>query len=459
MKTLFRLGALWAVLCVVVPLLVVPLEDAHAQNTVVPDMEFTIAVGETLTLDARGVRRVSIGLPEIADAQTSSDQRFLFISGKSEGVTTINIFAGSGNEQRTLLIRVVGVNPTALAEEVRSVLGDRAGVDIRVVKGRVLIEGEVSSEIFQRKIDRLTELYPNQVLNFATYREAFVEGARMVAIDVYFIQLATTNQDNLGVRWNQFIGMNLTGGSGDVPLFYNASELGPGVLPADSVLPPRPMALTGGSGLTTYSSIVGNLNFALDLLVDSGMIKTIQHATMITEAGTETNYLSGGTLLIPISTDTSIGIAEKEYGLKMKVTPVLDFENRVKLTIEMVYSELDYANGVQGLPALRNNEITSTVNMQEGQSVLVSSQDNVVFTSNERGLWLLSRIPILGWAFKSRSMLNQELNNALFLTPRVYEPGTDYHRTLVQGVFQELLDAGAQAEDLPELTNAQPQGE
>ncbi|TXD38955.1 hypothetical protein FRC98_00715 [Lujinxingia vulgaris] len=459
MKTLVRVGALWAVLCVVMPLLVWPMDSAHAQETVVPDHEFTIAVGETLTINARGVRRVSIGLPDVADAQTSNDAQYLFISGKREGVTTVNIFSGSGDDQRTLLIRVVGVNPTSLAEEVRAVLGDRAGVDIRVVKGRVLIEGEVASEIFQRKIDRLTELYPNQVLNFATYREAFVEGARMVAVDVYFIQLATTNQDNLGVRWNQFIGYNLTGGQGDVPLYYDAGDLGPGVLPAESSLPPRPMALTGGSSLTTYSSLVGNLNFALDLLVDSGMIKTIQHATLVTEAGTETTYHSGGTLLVPAITANASSYETIPYGLKLAITPVLDFENRVKLTVDLEFSELDYANAVGQVPSLRNNDITSTVNMLEGQSVLVSAQDNTNMTSNERGLWLLSRIPILGWAFKSRNMFNQQTNNAFFITPRVYEPGTDYHRTLVQGVFQHLLDAGAQAEDLPELSNAQPQGE
>lgn len=450
MRRLSNIAILLCVLGMVVPLLLAT--PAHALGGYQePDHEFTVAVGETLTFSGRSVHRIVHGDASVAEAQSSGDGRFLFVQGKSPGTTTIVFFTG-GDEQQTLLIRVVGVNPNSLAEEVREVLGEGAGVDIRVVAGRVLIEGEVSSRIFQEKIDRLTELYPNQVLNFATYREAFVEGARMVAMDVYFIQLATTRQDGLGVRWNQFIGGNVTTGTGDVPLYYDAEELGPGVLPgSDSPLPPRPMALTGGEGMTSYSSLVGNLNFALDFLVEQGMIKTVQQATLVTEAGTEAEYLSGGTLLIPITTQTTQGFQERAFGLELNVRPILDFENRVKLEVNLSYSEVDFALGVEGMPGLRTNDITSTVNMQEGQSVLISAQENIDNTSTERGIAMLQQIPILGWAFKSRSLISEELNNALFITPRVYEPGSDYHRTLVRGVFTDLMDAGAHADDLPEL--------
>ena len=67
-----------------------------------------------------------------------------------------------------------------LAQEVRTVLGERSGVDVRVVNGRVLLEGEVASETFKKRIEKLVVLYPDQVLNFTTFRESFVEGAKMV---------------------------------------------------------------------------------------------------------------------------------------------------------------------------------------------------------------------------------------------------------------------------------------
>lgn len=432
-------------------------QEAQAQSVEI-DHEFTIAVGETLTFNARGIRRVAVGDDSVADPQNTRDGRYLLITGRSPGVSTIVLFSGNEDEQRTLLIRVVGINPISLAEEVREVLGGNAGVDIRVVKGRVLIEGEVAAEIFQRKIDRLVELYPNQVLNFATYREAFVEGARMVALDIDFIQMSTVGRDNLGVNWNQFLGFNLTGGLGDVPLYYDAGELGPGVLPGqESNLPPRPMALTGGQALTTYSSLVGNLNFTLDFLTEQGLIRTVQSATLVTEAGTAVEYHSGGILLIRVAGLDRVRIEEKDFGLILRATPILDFENRVKVDFEMEYSELDFSIGTGDLPGIRVNNISATVNMMEGQSVLIASQNGAEGSSTERGFWMLSRIPILGWAFKSRTSISEEFNNAMFITPRVYEPGSDYHRTMVQGVFQELLDAGAQPDELPSLTNANGQ--
>lgn len=424
-----------------------------------PDKEFTISVGETLTFNARGVNRVTIGLSSVADAKPTGDGRQIVLTGKAPGVTTINIFSDRG--QKTLLIRVVSVNPESLAQEVREVLGERSGVDVRVVKGRVLLEGEVASEIFKRKIDKLVEIYPQQVLNFTNFREAFVEGARMVAMDVYFIQLATTDRDNLGVGWGQFIGANYTFGAGEVPLHYSVpgdqeGKFGPGVLPEEqnpARVPVPATNLTGGDGVGFYS-VLANLNLVIDLLTESGLVKEIKHGVIVTETGTEAMYHSGGTLLIRVISNDQVAVIEKEYGLKIKVKPILDFENRVKVVIDAEISELDAANGVGDLPALKNTDIRGVVNMQEGQSVLVSSQQNTFDTSNEEGWWLLSKIPILGWLFKARSYIGTNLDNAFFITPRVYEPGGKTHETLIQGAFESLFDAGAEAEDIPELSNA-----
>jgi pilus assembly protein CpaC len=456
MSTWKRMGGFWTIICVLLTSLMISV-PAWAQA---PDKEFTISVGETLTFSARGIQRVTIGLSTIADAQPTSDQKQIILTGKLPGVTTVNIFSDKG--QKTLLVRVVTVNPESLAAEVRDILGERSGVDVRVIKGRVLLEGEVASEIYKRKIEKLVELYPSQVLNFTTFREAFVEGARMVAMDLYFVQLATRDSDKLGMNWGQFLGANMTFGSGDVPLFYNSGggtqqgAFGTGILPGENNPSrlPNAVPLTGGSG-TGYWSLIGNLNLAIDLMVEHGLIKEIKHGVVVTETGTEAEYLSGGSLLIRVAGQDAVTVIEKEYGLKVKLKPILDFENRVKIRVDADLSELDYANGAGDLPGIRRTKVTSTVNMQEGQSVLISTQTNTINTSTESGFWMLSRIPILGWLFKSRTYLGTGLDNAIFITPRLYEPGGKTHRTLIQGAFEGLLDRGAEADDLPELSNAQ----
>ncbi|MFW5967519.1 MAG: type II and III secretion system protein family protein [Persicimonas sp.] len=461
MKFLRQLGVVFSFVLVSTAAMAFLVPSQAAAQT--PDKEFTIAVGETLTFSGQGVRSVSIGLPQVADAQVSSD-RELIVSGKEPGTTTISIQGSEG--RKTLLVRVVPVNPESLAEEVKEVLGPDSGVDVRVVKGRVLLEGEVAGEEFKDKLDTLTELYPEQVLNFTTYREAFVEGARMVALDIYFVQLATTDRDQLGVEWGQFIGANYTFGSGETPLYYGEdalsggggggeSQLDPGVMPGETgTLLSKPAEMTGGEGLNSYWSLVGQVNVALDFLVENGLVKTINHGTVITEAGEEASYHNGGTLLVEVSGLSTQGVEEIPYGLEVDVKPVLDVDNNVKLELEMDYSDLDQANGVGELPALRNNKVKSMVNTQAGQSVLVSSQQNVNSTSNEGGWWLLSDIPILGWIFKSRNLVDRTLDNALFVTPRVYEPGGKSHNEMINGVFKQLLDAGIDGDELPEVKEA-----
>lgn len=426
-------------------------DSAQAQA---PDREFTIAVGETLTFNARSVRRVTVGLSDVADIKRTEDGRQLILVGKSRGVTTINIY--SEKEQKTLLVRVVGVNPASLAKEVRKVMGEGSGVDVRVVKGRVLLEGEVASETFKKKIKRLTELYPQQVLNFTTFREAFVEGAKMVAVDLYFVQLAVSNTDNLGVSWGQFLGANFTGGMGDSPLYYDSSDLESGVLPGmqSQNVASRPAALAGGSSFQSYWSLIGNLNATIDFLTEHGMVKTVQHGMIVTEGGKEAEYHSGGTLLVQLESLGGASLERVPYGLNVTVKPIVDYQNQVKLDLDVEMSRLDYANSIGDLPSLMDSKISTTVNMQQGQSVLVSSQNQTENTSNESGWWMVSRVPILGWLFKSRNYIGRSLDNALFVTPKVYEAGSKRHKSLVEGVFENLLDSGAEPEDLPELSTA-----
>jgi len=441
---------LWMTGVAIVSMATMMVEPAEAAQ---PDLEQTIAIGESLRFDGRGVRDVFVGIDSIVSAKSNGSS--LEFTGLKEGTTSVTV--SSSNAEKVILIRVVPVNPEVLASEARSILGKRSGVSVRVVNGRVLIEGEVSSKVYQERIAQLVQLYPSQLLDFSTYRESFVEGAKMVALEIDFIQLAVTDRDNLGVKWGQFVGANYSFGTGDVPLFYGDSpSIGDGILPGETNPSrlPNAVTLTGGNGLTSYLSMVGNLNVALDFMVDHGMIKTRQHGVLVTEAGKEGEYQAGGTLLIRTASINAVDVLRVPYGLTVKAKPIIDDENRVKVELDVSFEELDQANGVDGIPALRTTSMKGVVNMQEGQSVLISGLTGIQETSGEQGWWLLSKVPILGWLFKSRSYVGQQLDNALFVTPRLYVPGGDAHRTLVDGVFKEMLDGGVDAEDLPKLSDA-----
>ncbi len=422
-----------------------------------PDKEFTIAIGETLTFNTRNISRISNGSPEVVKVSNTGDGRQVVLTGKGLGVSTVNMFSSRG--PKTLLIRVVAVNPESLAEEIREVLGEHSGVDVRVVRGRVLLEGEVSSDINKTKLDTLVKVYPSQVLNFTKYREAFVEGARQIALQVDFVQVAHTDRDRLGIHWGQFLGANYSFGLGDVPLYYGSDlppgELRSGILPGESNPSdlPAPVAITGGKG-ASYFSLVGNLNAALDLIEQVGILKSIQTGTIVTETGTEAEYRTGGTFNAQTSGLGASGLAKIPYGLKVKVTPILDFENKVKLKIEAEFKELDFSIGTASVPSTRESLIKATVNMVEGQSVLVMAHNGYKDSSINTGWWMLGRIPFVGFLFKGRARSLESTNGALFVTPRIYEPGGKVHKTIIKGVFESLLDDGFDAMDLPQLENA-----
>ncbi|HYQ27495.1 MAG TPA: pilus assembly protein N-terminal domain-containing protein, partial [Polyangiaceae bacterium] len=58
--------------------------------------QINIAVGETATLSARGVRNWSEGVPGIVDVRPTSDGEKLLLSGRRPGSTTILLIRENG---------------------------------------------------------------------------------------------------------------------------------------------------------------------------------------------------------------------------------------------------------------------------------------------------------------------------------------------------------------------------
>ena len=438
----------------------------------VPEIDGVIGLGlgERLVIPLKsGFSSAALGDPSVINVDRYG--RGITVVGLKLGYSSVE-FQLSRGETKTFVFRVVPESPRALIVEVNSVLGERSGVIARDVNGLIVLEGEVASANYQARVKRLAELYPNQVMDFTSYRESYVEEAKMVAVEIDFVQLGLTNRDQLGVRWGQFLGGNATVGFGDTPLYYSATAgggqgggggqgagaIGPGILPGETnpARLPTPATLAGGSALNPYFNVVGNLNFALDLLVENGLIKTRQHGIMITEAGTEGEYRTGGRLLVRASSLAAAEVREIPFGLKLKVKPIVDSMNRVKLEISAEYSELDASSGVGELPGLRDTVFKGVVNMAAGQSALISGITSSQVTNLQSGWAGLGQLPLIGWLFKSRNYLEQRLDNALFVTPRLYEPGGAVHNDLVTGVFETMQESGFDPEELPEQSSPTP---
>ena len=78
------------------------------------------------------------------------------------------------NQQRSIPIRVVALDPDQVAQEVRSLLTDVEGITVKRLGARVVIDGHALREKDLKKISAIAKLYP-QVTNLATLSPAVLD--------------------------------------------------------------------------------------------------------------------------------------------------------------------------------------------------------------------------------------------------------------------------------------------
>src|SRR5207253_1010127 len=101
----------------------------------------TLAVGEQKVIQVSNISRVAIGEPEVADVKQVGGGNELLITGVGEGRTSLLVW--QTNERRISYVVIVRKwNPKEVQAEIRALLGDREGIQIRVVGDRLYLDGE-----------------------------------------------------------------------------------------------------------------------------------------------------------------------------------------------------------------------------------------------------------------------------------------------------------------------------
>src|SRR5256885_7185869 len=123
----------------------------------------SLGVGEQRSLPLGNVARVAIGDPGVADVKQVSGGELL-LTGIAEGHTSLLVWL-SNDRKLSYSVSVRKQDPRATVSEVRALLGDRDGIRIRVVEGRVYLEGETLTAEDAERVQQVVSLFP-QVKSF-----------------------------------------------------------------------------------------------------------------------------------------------------------------------------------------------------------------------------------------------------------------------------------------------------
>ncbi|HMA95054.1 MAG TPA: pilus assembly protein N-terminal domain-containing protein [Polyangiaceae bacterium] len=375
-------------------------EGTKAHDVADAGGDVTLAIGETRTISARDVKNYSEGVAGIIDVKLTSDASQFVLVGRKPGSTTLLLIRSDGT-QTLLNVHVFVRSPEAVERELGQLL-EGLKVQSRRVGAQILLDGIVTSEADLKRVQQIAEFYPGQVISLVQLAQPGVLASSrattryLIRIDFYFVQYDKNSSYAVGLGWPESIGAAATG-----ELSYD---------------------FLAGTTRSATATVAKQPLPHLDVASRRGWAKVLKQATVITNNDAEANFSNGGEQNFPINTGLTIGVQRVQFGTELTVLPHYDPEKR-ELGLKLVAQVSDLTAAASGtpLPSRTLSNLTTTVSLKLGQSLVLSGIRSQTLTHNVAGLPGLSAIPVLGLLFGSHSESDLATEGAIFVVPSVVQ--------------------------------------
>ncbi|TCD47227.1 pilus assembly protein N-terminal domain-containing protein [Chlorobium sp. N1] len=363
----------------------------------------------------RPVERVAVGDPDIADFIMLRPSE-LYLLGKKSGSTNLILWETGGRVSTRPL--EVSRNVAPLRRLLRTVLPEERDIKVVTSGPTIVVSGSVSDALAAETVRRIVRTWlggrapdpsPEASLtrsdaagtdpaaaattgSGATEPQAMkgvvnllrIRNPQQVRLEVRIAEVSKSHIESLGLSWAQNHGGTrgsiMTGfvSSATVDMLFNATA--------------------------TSTGAVGN-ELRLDAEKKEGAIKILAEPTIVAMSGEEGYFLVGGKVYTPTATGTgAVDYVERSYGVGLRFTPKVLEGGRIWLKVAPEVSEplqeAVTAGTTSTLPSFKTSYASTTVQMKEGENLVIGGllRDNL--TEIKRSLPLLGQIPLLGALFR-----------------------------------------------------------
>jgi len=378
-----------------------------------------IIQNQTRLMPYPGVNRVSIGHPEVANAQPTGPDEIL-LTGLKAGVTDLRIWTDSGSQVRYLL-KVVDNSWVQILEVANIVLADVEGVNAREENGMVFIEGRVLREqdipILEDMKKKLSKEIGRGTVVFNIVRPK-VSLQAMIMLDVQVVEVRRDDLMNLGVEWD-----SVAAGP-----FYNFAGEIHGALDTQKI-----------SSLFGITTGVGS---TINMLQSNGVARVLAQPKLVTKSGSKADFLAGGEIPIPIrGSDGELTVEFKQVGVILEFEPVADPDGFINTKINVEVSAVDESVEVLDIPGFITRKTNMEMNVQTGQTMVISGMLQAQDSKSVAKVPGLGSIPILGELFKSRDFRENTTELVIFVTPFFVDPDSKRNQDMLDYADKLSSDA------------------
>lgn len=289
-------------------------------------------------------------------------------------------------------------------------------------KGKLeaLISENVKDEIDKRSdIIVVTDLWEN-INTFKEIIGSLDIPSKQLNIEVRLVEMLVSDEKQVGINLPKSVQVSLTGAETTAPVSKSQQQSGQQkFFSAWYELPEIDDKLSWGV-LT-----VDELKASLDYLARDNNSRLVSNPK-VTALDNKKAVINVGTV-VPIQ-EVSRGISgdlisfkEKEVSLHLEVIPRINEGGLITL---QVHPQLEEIIGYTGpadypQPITSKREVATTVNVKDGETIVIGGLIKEVNTKVVEKIWLLGDIPILKYLFSHRSTKKEKTDLLIFITPKI----------------------------------------
>lgn len=285
--------------------------------------------------------------------------------------------------------------------------------------GKIIVDQRANALIVTERPSRMSSIGP--------IIENLDKATEQVMIESKFIEITAGDERELGLNWT------VAGGSAGSA--YTSRERNSVILPGLGTPPSLGTTATGtGVGLDTVTTSLltgADYSAVLKAAQTNNNAKVVNNPTLVTLNNVQAEINIGEEFPIPAYTYNSeqgryavSGFEYKPIGVLLKVTPQVNSQGFIKLTLEPEISERGVTvnfGGASGanIPVINTRRTRTQVSLQDGHTLGIGGliRDNESNSTSQ--LPILGSIPGIGRLFQNKNKEKNRTNLLIFITAKV----------------------------------------
>tara|TARA_B100000768_G_C11283571_1_gene380329 strand:+ start:1858 stop:3744 length:1887 start_codon:yes stop_codon:yes gene_type:complete len=185
-----------------------------------------------------------------------------------------------------------------------------------------------------------------------------------------------------------------------------------------------------GFGALNIGSVVPNFYVNIKAMENNGVLDVRSTPILTTLNGQEASLSIGNTEYYVVETNNLIGTQNPQSQntrnwksvkaeLSVKITPNISADSNVTLVIEVNQSNFTNRIEPDAPPGQVSRTFNSLIRVKDGDMILLGGLEELKKEDTNKGVPLLSRIPILKWFFSSKVKANSDKKLNIFIKPTI----------------------------------------